>query len=491
MIESNPMEREIAETGRDTTEASSVPGAPAAVTEAVAHFIANSRYEDLPAAAIHEAKVAILDCIGVTIAGVATATGRTINRIVDAVQARKVATVIGSGIETDPANAALVNGTTGHALDFDDVNWTMIAHPTVAILPAVLALAEERGASGREVLLAYIVGFEIGAKLGGAVHPKHYEHGWHATGTLGTVAAAAAAARLVGLDAEKTRFALGIAASSAAGVRQNFGTDTKPFHAGNAARAGVLAVQLAEQGFNADRNIFESQWGIFNVFSEPGHYRPEALYKSLGAPWDIVSPGVLVKMYPSCVSTHTSIDAMLKLCRENDIKPDQVESVDVGVVYLSTKMLIHDRPRTGLEGKFSMPYCMARAMLNRKVVLSDFTDSSVLQPDAQELLKRVKMRIEPSVSDSWRPGLPRPAIVTISMKDGRVFSQRVDNPSGNAGNLDLDLLYAKFRNCARWLGENNVQPAENALRNLEAIGNIKELMGHLKGEHYESVEIHF
>ena len=470
-----------------STEADSGAGA----TQAVANFIANSRFDDLPTAAVHEAKVAMLDCIGVTIAGVATTTGQMINRVVDAVQGRTASTVIGSGIKTDPANAALANGTTGHALDFDDVNWTMIAHPTVAILPAVLALAEERGASGKEALLAYVVGFEIGAKLGGAVHPKHYEHGWHATGTLGTIGAAAAAARLIGLDAERTRCALGIAASSAAGIRQNFGTDTKPLHAGNAARAGVLAVQLAEHGFTADRNIFESQWGIFNVFSAPGHFRAHALTESLGAPWDIIKPGVLVKMYPSCVSTHTSIDAMLRLCREHDIKPADVESVDVGVVYLSTKMLIHDRPVTGLQGKFSMPYCMARAMLDRQVVLSDFTDESVNQDAVQALLRRVKMRVEPSVSDSWRPGLPRPAIVTISMKDGRVLSQRVDNPSGNAGNLDDDLLYAKFRSCARWLGDGKVAAAEQALRNFENVNNVSDLMSLLMGQHYSSVGVHY
>jgi 2-methylcitrate dehydratase PrpD len=463
----------------------------AGLTEHVAQFIAHSRFEDLPDAAICEAKVAILDCIGVTVAGVATPTGQVINRVVEAIGSTPVATVIGSGVATDPANAALANGTTGHALDFDDVNWTMIAHPTVAILPAVLALAEARGATGRDVLLAYIVGFEIGSKLGGAVHPRHYEHGWHATGTLGTIGAAAAAARLIGLDAERTRHALGIAASSAAGVRQNFGTDTKPFHAGNAARAGVLAAQLAEAGFKADQNIFESQWGIFNVFSAPGHFHPEFLQHRLGAPWDIVEPGVLVKMYPSCVSTHTSIDAMLGLCNEHDIRPDDVDSVDVGVVYLSTKMLIHDRPTHGLQGKFSMPYCMARAMLDRAVVLDDFTDEAVMQPDAQALLRRVTMRIEPAVSDGWRPGLPRPAIVSVTMKDGRVLRRRVDNPSGNAGNLDTDLLYEKFRHCAQWLGADQARYAEAMLRDLENVGEIGDLMKWLKGVRYESVGIRY
>lgn len=457
-------------------------------TTRVAAFIAQSRIEDLPEEAITQAKLAILDTIGVTIAGVATSTGQAICQVAHDAGGRPVSTIIGAGMMADPAAAALVNGTTGHALDYDDVSWTMIGHPSVVVLPAVLSLAEERGLTGSDVLLAYVVGFEIAAKLGAAMNPRHYEHGFHATGTLGTMAAAAASARVVGLDMEHTRWALGIAASSAAGIRQNFGTDTKPFHAGNAARGGILAAQLAARGFNSDVNILDERWGLFNVFAGPGNYRPEALTDHLGEPWDIVNPGVLLKMYPSCVSTHTSIDAMLTLCAKHDIKPEQVDSVDVGVVYLTTKMLIHDRPVTGLEGKFSMTYCMARALLDRSIRLPHFNDAAVQQPEAQTLLRKVTMRIEPAVNDAWRAGLPRPAIVTVKLKDGRSLSQRIDNPSGNAGNVQLEKVLAKFRDCAETLGDKDaIRKVENAVLDLENLPDVRELMQLLAGKSFTAV----
>ena len=368
----------------------------------------------------------------------------------------------------------------------------MIGHPSVAVLPAVLALAEERGLSGRDTLLAYIIGFEICGKLGSVMNPRHYEQGFHATGTLGTMGAAAAAARIKELDSQHVRWAMGIASSSASGIRQNFGTDTKPFHAGNAARAGVLAAQLAKYGFNADANIFDTQWGFFNVFANPGAYHPERLVGRLGQPWDIVEPGVLLKMYPSCVSTHTSIDSMLKLCNDHDIKPDDVESVDGGVVYLTTKILIHNRPTTGLEGKFSLPYCMARAMLSRSVKLKDFSDAAVNEPAAQALLRRVTMRMEPAVSDKWRAGLPRPAIITVKMKNGKSVSQRTDNPSGNAGNVEMDQILSKFRECAQTLGSDKlVKQVEEMVLGLEKVSDIRNLMQALTGPAYKALGVRY
>lgn len=471
-------------------ELASIPSMPAST--AIAEFIPACQYEYLPEEAITQAKLAILDTIGVTIAGVATTTGQAACQIAADTGSGQIATVIGAGMKTDPAMAAFVNGTTGHALDYDDVSWSMIGHPSVAVLPAVLALAEERGLSGRDTLLAYIIGFELCGKLGSVMNPRHYEQGFHATGTLGTLGAAAGAARVKELDAQHVRWAMGIASSSASGIRQNFGTDTKPFHAGNAARAGVLAAQLAKYGFNADANIFDAQWGFFNVFANPGSYHPERLVGRLGQPWDIVEPGVLLKMYPSCVSTHTSIDSMLKLCKDHDIKPEDVESVDGGVVYLTTKILIHNRPKTGLEGKFSLPYCLARAMLDRSVKLKDFSDTAVNEPAAQALLRKVTMRMEPAVSDKWRAGLPRPAIVTVKLNNGKSMSQRTDNPSGNAGNVERAKILEKFRDCAQALGnEKIVNQVEELVLGLDKLPDIRTLMRALSGPSYKTLGVRY
>ncbi len=460
-------------------------------TTRIVEFLVGARYQDLPPAAVHQAKLAILDTIGVTIAGVATPTGQSVCKVAQDAGGRPLSTIIGGGFMTDPASAALVNGTTGHALDYDDVSWTMIGHPSVILLPPVLALAEERGMSGKDLLLAYLCGFEIAAKFGIAANPAHYELGFHATGTLGTLAAAGAAAKIMNLDEERTRWTMGIAASSATGIRQNFGTDTKPFHAGNASRSGVLAAKLAASGFTADKNALDQQWGFFSVFAKPGHYHPEA-FDTLGKPWDIVSPGMLLKMYPSCVSTHTSIDATLKLCTAHDIKAENVESIDVGVVYLSTKMLIHDRPVKGLEGKFSMPYCVARAVLDRSVKLSHFVDASVMEPAVQALLRKTVMRIEPAVNDTWQKGTPRPAIVTIKLKDGRALSQRIDNPSGNTGNISAEKLADKFKDCALTLGDDaTVRSVESMVMDLENVADVRALTKKLAGKPFSRVGIRY
>jgi 2-methylcitrate dehydratase PrpD len=461
------------------------------VTGTIVDFIQRTRYADLSSAALSQAKLAILDTIGVTIAGVATPTGQAVCRVAREMGGRPTATVIGGGFQVDPATAALVNGTTGHALDYDDVSWTMIGHPSVLLLPAVLGLAEEKGASGQELLVAYVTGFEVAAKLGLSMNPDHYELGFHATGTLGTIAAAAASAKILGLDEQQTRWTIGIAASSASGIRQNFGTDTKPFHAGNAARAGVLAAKLAAAGFTADSNAMDQRWGFVNVFGKSGQFRPE-VFERLGKPWDIVDPGMLLKMYPSCVSTHTSIDATLELCSDHDLHAEDIEFIDVGVVQLSTKMLIHDRPVKGLEGKFSMPYCVARAVLDRSVRLAHFVDAAVMEPKVQALLRRAAMRIEPAVNDTWQRGTPRPAIVTVRMKDGRSYSQRIDNPSGNTGNIELGKVWDKFQDCAQTLGDAKaVEQCRNAVMNLERVGDVREFTRAIAGRRFDTVGIRF
>ena len=222
------------------------------------------------------------------------------------------ASVFGHGFGAPAGEAALVNGTSAHALDFDDVNMSMRGHPSVPLLPAVLALGEKIGSSGRELIDAFVLGFEVECKLGRVIGAAHYALGWHATSTLGTLGAAAACARLLRLDMERTQIALGIAASLASGVRQNFGTMTKPLHAGWAARNGVIAATLADRGFTADSAAIEGESGLLHAASGGARLNSRAL-ASLGDPWEIVSPGIGVKLYPCCYATHRAIDAALEI----------------------------------------------------------------------------------------------------------------------------------------------------------------------------------
>ncbi len=243
-----------------------------AITEQLAHLIAETTYAQLPANAVTQAKRALLDTIGVTLAGHGEEAGRLITAWVEDVGGCQEAAVLGTTLYTSPGLAALANGTLGHALDFDDVTEHLRGHPSVPVTPVVLALGEAMGASGAEVITAFVVGVEVEAKIGKAMTSAHPRRGWHPTATIGPLGATAAAANLLGLTPAQVRMALGIAASKAAGLRQNFGTMTKPLHAGEAARSGVEAAQLAQRGFTADPQILEGRFGFFNTFVGSGEF---------------------------------------------------------------------------------------------------------------------------------------------------------------------------------------------------------------------------
>ena len=332
-------------------------------TTTVADFVAKSRWEDCPAPAVAAATRAILDCLGVMLAGSQEPSARILQAVSLAEGGSPLCTVVGTGRRTGAVWAALCNGTAAHALDFDDTNFVLLGHPSAPVLAAALAAGELALADGPALLHAFLLGFEVETTLAAAINPAHYEHGWHATSTLGTVGAAAAAARLLGLDTTQIRTALAVAASQSSGLKENFGTMTKPFHAGHAARSGVLAALLAREGWTASEHALEGPQGFFRVLGA-GILRPEAL-DSLGAPWKIVSSGVAVKPYPSCACTHSIIDGALELRRAHGIRPDDVAEVTVGVNAIVPRILIHSDPHTGLEAKFSAEFTVGRGAHRR------------------------------------------------------------------------------------------------------------------------------
>ncbi len=270
---------------------------------------------------------------------------------------------------------------------------SMRGHPSVPLLPAVLALGEKLDSSGSEVIDAFVLGFEVECKLGRVIGAPHYALGWHATSTLGTLGAAAACARLLRLDADQTQTALGIAASLASGVRQNFGTMTKPLHAGWAAHNGVIAATLAGRGFTADSAALEGESGLLSAASGDARLNSRALSR-LGDPWEIVSPGIGVKLYPCCYATHRAIDAALEIVASDGPHHSNIESVEVTVSRGTLMPLQKPLPATGLEGKFSMEYCIAAALADGRVGLATFTDDAVRRPDLRKLMKRVVVREE-------------------------------------------------------------------------------------------------
>lgn len=414
------------------------------VTEELAHFVATCA--DIPAEARVQAQRAVLDTTGVMLAGSLEECARIAAAVVHARGSRPVATVVGQGFRTSPDAAALANGVAAHALDYDDVNDAMTGHPSAPLVPALLAVAEEMHASGRALLDALVLGFEVEARLGRGMGPSHYSRGWHATATLGVLAAAAAAARLYGLGATQTGMALGIAVSLAGGSRQNFGTMTKPLHPGHAAQDGIVAAQLAGRGFTADATAIEAPLGYLSLFSPDGDADPQAVLAGLGQPFEILDSGLSVKLYPCCFATHRAIEAALGLLEAMPFDPGTVERIVVRQPRGSGVPLIHSRPSTGLEGKFSMEYCVAAAILDGRVDLASFEDTAVQRATAQRLLRSVKVE---TTADESKPAEGY-ADLEIDLAGGKRLYRRVDEPRGVPDlPLTLDQLVAKFRNCAQ------------------------------------------
>ncbi len=443
------------------------------VTTILADFVAKSRWEDCPASAVAAARGAILDCLGVMLAGSLEPSARILQAVTLAEGGSPLCTVVGAGRRTGAVWAALCNGTAAHALDFDDTNFLLLGHPSAPVLAATLAAGELALADGQALVHAFLLGFEVETTVAAVINPAHYDHGWHATCTLGTLGAAAAAARLLGLDTAQIRTALAVAASQSSGLKENFGTMTKPFHAGHAARSGVLAALLAREGWTASEQALEGPQGFFNVLGA-GPRRLEVL-DTLGAPWKILSSGVAVKPYPSCACTHSIIDGALELRRAHGIRPEDVAEVTVGVNALVPRILIHSDPRSGLEAKFSAEFSAAAALCEGRVGIATFRDDKARDPAIRALMPRVRMRVDPDIpGDLERHMWTR---VTVLLRDGRSWSVGPREVPGHPSKpLTAEALREKFEECARLaLPEDRVDSVRQMVESLETCPDLRSL----------------
>ncbi len=442
----------------------------------LASFTAQTEYQSLPEAAVTASKNAILDCLGVTLAGSQEKAGRIQVAMAEELGGKPTSSIIGGQVRTSPVLAALVNGTMAHALDYDDVSDSWIGHPSPALVPAILAVAERCQSSGKDVLTAYITGFEVGAKLGIAFGQDHYARGWHTTGTIGSLAGAVAAARLLKLDSAQTKMALGIATSLASGIRENFGSMTKPLHAGSAARNGVLAGLLAEKGFTATENSLTGQAGFARVLGKDRKYDLSPVFRQMGAPFDVVSPGVWLKAYPSGAATQSSITAALRLRREHTFDTSEIAEIICATNRAVPQILIHHHPGSGLEGKFSLEYCVAVALLDGEVSLDQFTDDRALADDVQKLVSRVKYEHPPEMENRF--GFHIPGILTVRLQNGEELSSRVDYPRGRPENpMSQSEIHAKFENCAkRVLAADKIACVIDFVSHLEEQKELRSLM---------------
>jgi 2-methylcitrate dehydratase PrpD len=424
------------------------------LTREVAAFIVNTVYRDVPEEVIELGKKSILDGLGLALCGSVAETGKLCRAYLKSLgSSHGDSTVIGSVLKVPARFAAFANGIGIHADDYDDTQlavaedrvYGLLTHPSAPALSAALAMAEPRGLSGRDLITAYHVGVEVECKIAEAIAPRHYEEGFHSTGTCGTVGAAAAAAKAAGLDLNHTLRALGIAASEAAGLRENFGTMTKPLHAGRAAESGIVAAELAALGWTATDQILEAPRGFFRAAG--GGYDPSAILHKLGHPWTFHSPGISIKPYPSGSLTHPAMTALARLIREEKITARQVERLDVGTNRNMPNALIHHHPKTGLEAKFSMEFCMASLLLYGKAGLTEFTDEVVNRREVQNMIARVHFGVHPVAEAAGYNKMT--SILEIQLQDGRKVQGRADFAKGSpAIPMSYQETAEKFLDCA-------------------------------------------
>src|ERR1700681_1469463 len=430
-------------------------------------------YDGLPDAALEWAKTGILDTVGVTLAGSLEPCARIALHVCTATGP---ALVFGCAQRLSVTDAALVNGTASHALDFDDCSNTLGGHPSVPILPGLFALADAMPVSGRDFLAAYVAGFETETRIARAVNFHHYDKGWHPTATLGIFGATAAASLLLRLTAQETATALAIAASFSSGLKANFGTMTKPLHVGHCARNGVMAAMLARAGMTASHDVFEHRQGFFNVFNGAGNYDADAVLRDWAGPLDIITPGIAIKSYPCCGSTHPAIDAMLDLVRAHRLTPENVAHV---VSWMHPRRLAHtNRPslRSALDAKFSVQYCLARALVDGQVVLSHFDENAYRDPRVAAVMARIEAAPHPHMSPSSEAHFG--AEVTVTTTDRRTLAKAVDIALGRTSDnaLPRALLEAKYRDCAgRVLSADAVVRSLDLVREMETLDRVSRL----------------
>ncbi len=452
------------------------------LTEYVAQFAVATRYKDIPDQVMRLGRKAILDGIGVALSGSVSEPSRIIRDYLQGLGcAGAHASVIGAEMKLTPRFAALANGTAMHADDYDDTLQAETGryqgiHPTAPVLSATLAAAEQRSMSGRELLTAYQVGVEIACRIFDATHVNHVLHGFHSTGTCGMAGATAAVARLAGFGTERTRVALGLAASMSGGLQQNFGTMTKPFHAGRSAECAIVAADLVDRGFTASNIILEAPRGFYRA--QGGGHEEARLRGKLGNPWSFIDRGICLKPFPTGGLSHPAMTKMLELVVKHDIKPQQVARIRVRTSENMHHTLLHHRPRSELEAKFSMEFCLAALLLERRCGLNQFNDTYMNRPEVQRALALV----EYTTFDESEARVKGYNIVTsfieIVLTGGKTIAARADHGKGNiADPMSEAEVAAKFRECAEYAHwpSAKAERAIDMVLHLDGLADVREL----------------
>ncbi len=461
-------------------EGTAITGATAALTR----FITTTNLRDMPADVVAQGKRCLVDGVGVILAGSTVRGSAIVREYVKSVTDKKEATALGpERLMASVAHAALANGASGHAMDYDDTQLSttpdrtfgLLTHPTVPPLAASLALSERMALSGAAFLEAFLIGFEVECKIAEAIDPNHYVRGFHSSGTVGTFGAAAAAAKLLKLDDRQIGHMLAIASSLASGIRVNFGTMTKPLHVARACENGIFAAELAAKGFTGGDDGLDGPWGFFQVFG--GGADLDRLVPALGKPYTIVSPGVSIKPYPCGSLSHPSLDAMLKVVVDHDLKPDQIRAVRLRAGSNILQPLRYTIAKTELEAKFSVPFLLSSIILRRRAGIREFTDEFVASEPVQRMMERVTSVFDANIEAQGFDKIR--SIVEVDVSDGRTLVQPSDDRyrGGPDRPFTREELHAKFADCAQLvLSPARVQQALAQLESIDALKEIRQLV---------------
>jgi len=457
------------------------------VTAEIVSFVTRTKFNDVPEEIVGLAKGFVLDGLGVILAGTTERGSKILHTYVRQIGGKQECTVLGAGFKAPAAKAALSNGVSGHAMDYDDTQlstskeavYGLLTHPTIPVLSSALATAEQLKSTGKEFLLAYIMGVEAECRIADAINPRHYQAGFHTTATIGGLGATVAVGKLLRLKVDALERALALGASMASGLRENFGTMTKPLHAGRSAENGVTAAQLAKRGFTSAKGILEAKRGLFNAMA--GGFDETKIAGRLGHPYFMQEPGISIKPYPSGSLSHPAQDLILDMVKEHGINASDIEAIDVGTNSNVPNALIYPMPTNALEGKFSIPFCMAIGVLERKAGIAQFQDRKVREPKVVEMMKRVTLYVDDELE-----GLGYDQVrsrIRIRLKDGRTVEGRADVAKGHPLKpMSWEDLGEKFRDCGRLvLPRRNVDRAIDLVGRLERERNLLPLIRLLAG----------
>ncbi|WP_417426786.1 MmgE/PrpD family protein [Hoeflea sp.] len=444
------------------------------LTVELAGFLSSLRIEDIPERARAAARIGMTDCLGTIVAGAREPAPRMVATLVSETGRNDFAVEIPGGRHLDAADAALVNGTAAHVLDFDDV--ALAGHPSAVLTPVILALGQSIGSSGQTAVRAYCAGYEVWAQMQLLEPGQLHDRGFHPTAILGAIASAAAAAVMLDLDCVQSANALAISASMAAGLAANFGSMTKSFQVGRSSQAGIQAAVLAKQGFTASTDALEHPRGFLNAFSPSGKTRT-TLEKPLGQQWRLEEMGVNIKRHPTCYATHRAIDAMLDLVAAHDLVARSVAEIHVRIGATQQRMLRNSRPQTGLEAKFSMEFAMTAALLAGRVGLAELSDQFVRRQDVQACFGTVRV----TTTDEKMPGdetfSPRDTVRVVLADGSSLDHPGITHAKGSWQNpLSRQEQYAKFFDCvASRLGEDASQRLFGQLEEIESLADLRSL----------------